>query len=105
MRRSGRGIRRRSTGPGPLGWALALLAICFQLGGPALHSRIPASQNVEVELASLLNAHALCVSADASEPAREPASRPNPEHSDHHFAACCPWHGNQGQSVPTRVTV
>ena len=96
-RRSGNGAYRQIGRTGILGVAIAIAALYLQLVGSTLHPlpRMAAAATVDLELARLIDAHALCIAADSQAPADEAPASPL-----QHFAACCPWHGSASPGAP-----
>lgn len=86
--------------PGLPGLVLALVALCLQLVAPGLHSPSLASLGAGSELARLLDAHTLCIAADAGQPSSGAPAEQAPQPEDHHHGACCPWHGSASPFIP-----
>src|SRR5690242_19031217 len=99
-------VRSRRTRPGRFGWVLALIALCVQLAAPAgialLASQL--SSPGDDEFAALLNAHALCLSGNSTQPKPEsPIEQDRSNHSGH-FVPCCFWHVKSSPYIPTYIT-
>jgi hypothetical protein len=99
--RTNRGVRRRTSGPGHVGFVLSVFVFCLQLVAPGLHSSFQlGSETGNGDLAHLLSEHALCIGVTPGSSTGKPATPPLPA-KDHHddFASCCFLHGNAGQPV------
>jgi hypothetical protein len=105
MSRSGRVVGSRTARRGYFGRLLAIVALCVQLVAPGLHGPALLSPSEQSELAALLSVHALCIAADTRQPRHQPPAKQAPEQTDEHLAACCSWHGNQGQGISKPTTL
>ena len=96
----------RRRGATILGVAVALVALGVQFAAATLHLPLAAAAaGQDVELARLLDEHALCLAGNADRPVSPAPTDKGPPPARHHLGLCCPWHANASPILPRPTAI